>query len=34
LFPDNLIDPSHPGRPFAQIAHTRSLAETLSRLKS
>lgn len=34
LFPDNLIDPSHPGRPFAQIAQTRSLAETLSRLKS
>ena len=34
LFPDNLIDPSHPGRPFAQIAQSRSLLETLSRLKS
>jgi hypothetical protein len=34
VFPDNLIDPSHPGRPFAQVAHSRSLVETLSRLKS
>ena len=34
VFPDNLIDPSQPGRPFAQVAQSRSLAETLSRLKA